>query len=157
MNISDRIKRYRKACGLSQEQLADAIGVSPLAVSNWEVDEEKPDFGNLIALSRVFGISTDSLLIGIESRAPDSVVASIDSSAIAPDVMDVDEEPEISEDEELGQISLEFVPPEIEQFEQRRPVPTNKKSKANVALVAGVVGVIAVIGGILAVVRHRSD
>ena len=38
MNISDRIQSLRKSKGITQEQLADAVGVSRQAVSKWEAD-----------------------------------------------------------------------------------------------------------------------
>ena len=43
MNIADRIQKLRKAKGISQEQLADVVGVSRQAVSKWESGQSIPD------------------------------------------------------------------------------------------------------------------
>ena len=43
MNIADRIQNLRKARGISQEELADKIGVSRQAVSKWESEQSTPD------------------------------------------------------------------------------------------------------------------
>lgn len=66
MNLSDRIQSLRKAAGLSQEELADRIGVSRQAVSKWESEQSAPDLDKIILLSECFGVTTDYLLKGIE-------------------------------------------------------------------------------------------
>ena len=70
MNIetANRLLQYRKKMGLSQEELADKIGVSRQAVSKWERAEASPDTDNLIELSKVYGVSLDEMLRG-ESEA----------------------------------------------------------------------------------------
>ncbi|MGI6174639.1 MAG: helix-turn-helix domain-containing protein [Christensenellales bacterium] len=62
MNIGERIQQLRKASGLSQEQLAEMIGVSRQAISKWETDQSSPELEKVLALSKVFSISTDELL-----------------------------------------------------------------------------------------------
>ena len=64
MNIADRIQSLRKRQGLSQEELADSVGVSRQAVSKWERAESAPDTDNIIALARLYGTSLDELLLG---------------------------------------------------------------------------------------------
>ncbi len=66
MNIADRIQNLRKTKGLSQEQLADAIGVSRQAVSKWESDQTTPDLEKIVLMSELFEVTTDYLLKGIE-------------------------------------------------------------------------------------------
>lgn len=66
MNIADRIQRLRKAKGISQEELADRIGVSRQAVSKWESEQSTPDIEKIILLSDYFEVTTDYLLKGIE-------------------------------------------------------------------------------------------
>lgn len=66
MNLSDRIQALRKAAGLSQEQLAEKIGVSRQAVSKWESEQSAPDLDKIILLSEHFGVTTDYLLKGVE-------------------------------------------------------------------------------------------
>ena len=66
MIIADRIQNLRKTKGLSQEQLADAIGVSRQAVSKWESEQATPDLEKIILMSEYFEVTTDYLLKGIE-------------------------------------------------------------------------------------------
>ena len=66
MNVADRIQNLRKAKGISQEQLADVIGVSRQAVSKWESEQTTPDLEKIILMSEYFDVTTDYLLKGIE-------------------------------------------------------------------------------------------
>ena len=66
MNIADRIQHLRKVEGLSQEELADAVGVSRQAVSKWESEQSLPDIDKVVILSDLFGVTTDYILKGIE-------------------------------------------------------------------------------------------
>lgn len=66
MNLADRIQHLRKAKGISQEELADKIGVSRQAVSKWESEQSVPDIEKIILLSDYFETTTDFLLKGIE-------------------------------------------------------------------------------------------
>lgn len=66
MNISDRIQSLRKAKGITQEQLADAVGVSRQAVSKWEAEQSAPDLERVVAMAEYFDVTTDYLLRGIE-------------------------------------------------------------------------------------------
>ena len=66
MNLADRIQSLRKAKGISQEQLADQIGVSRQSVSKWESEQSTPDLDKIILLSDFFDVTTDYLLKGIE-------------------------------------------------------------------------------------------
>lgn len=77
MNIAERIQHLRKTKGISQEQLADDIGVSRQAVSKWESIQSVPDIDRIILLADYFNVSTDYILRGIESNKPDSRVFSI--------------------------------------------------------------------------------
>lgn len=69
MTIADRIQSLRKAKGISQEELADKIGVSRQAVSKWESEQSSPDLEKVILLSDYFEVTTDFLLKGIEPTA----------------------------------------------------------------------------------------
>ena len=66
MNIANRIQHLRKTKGISQEELADKIGVSRQAVSKWESEQSIPDIEKIILLSDYFETTTDFLLKGIE-------------------------------------------------------------------------------------------
>lgn len=63
---ADRLFQYRKANGYSQEELASKIGVSRQAISKWERGESSPDTDNLIALARLYGVTIDELINGID-------------------------------------------------------------------------------------------
>lgn len=71
MNIetANRLLQYRKESGLSQEELAEKIGVSRQAVSKWERSEASPDTDNLIRLAEIYGITLDELLTGKKPEA----------------------------------------------------------------------------------------
>ena len=69
MNIktANRLCELRKAHNLSQEELAEKLGVSRQAVSKWERSESSPDTDNLIQLAALYNISLDELLNGKEA------------------------------------------------------------------------------------------
>ncbi len=60
--FADKLRRHRKMLGLTQEEVADRIGVSAQAVSKWETGECLPDVYNLEALCRLYALSLDILL-----------------------------------------------------------------------------------------------
>ena len=62
MTFGEKLLKLRKEQGLSQEGLAEKLSVSRQAVSRWENEGILPDCGNLLELSRLFGVSTDYLL-----------------------------------------------------------------------------------------------
>jgi len=62
MSLGEKIQQLRKARGMSQEQLADTLNVSRQAISKWETDQSSPEIEKILALSRVFSVSTDELL-----------------------------------------------------------------------------------------------
>ena len=64
MNIADRIQNLRKLRGISQEQLADRLGVSRQTISKWESEQSAPDMEKIILLSDYFEVTTDYLLNG---------------------------------------------------------------------------------------------
>lgn len=65
MNIADRIQHLRKSKGMSQEELANELGVSRQAISKWENEQSIPDIEKIILLSNFFETTTDFLLKGI--------------------------------------------------------------------------------------------
>ncbi len=64
MTLGERIRRYRGREGLSQEALAERVGVSRQAVSKWETDAAMPELDKLAALARALGVTADQLLNG---------------------------------------------------------------------------------------------
>lgn len=69
MTIGKRVAQLRRAKGLTQEELASRLGVSPQAVSKWENDQTCPDISLLLPLSRLLGVTTDELLSGSQESA----------------------------------------------------------------------------------------
>ncbi|MNO60473.1 transcriptional repressor DicA [compost metagenome] len=62
MKFQDKLQILRKEKGLSQEKLAEIIGVSRQAVAKWELGQSYPDMMNLIAISQLFHMSMDRLV-----------------------------------------------------------------------------------------------
>jgi len=64
MTIEERIQELRKRKGLSQEQLAEMLGVSRQAVSKWENGQSLPEVEKLITMGELFGVTIDYILKG---------------------------------------------------------------------------------------------
>ena len=62
MTFGEKLLKLRKESALSQEELAEKLGVSRQAVSRWENEGVLPDGLNLLGISKLFGVSTDYLL-----------------------------------------------------------------------------------------------
>lgn len=62
MRFEEKIVELRKQRGLSQEELAEQLGVSRQAVSRWELGSTMPDIPNLLQLCELFGVSADYLV-----------------------------------------------------------------------------------------------
>jgi len=62
LNISENLKRLRKLRGITQEDLAEFIGVSFQAISKWERGDGYPDITSLPVLANYFGVSVDELI-----------------------------------------------------------------------------------------------
>ena len=68
MTLEEQIKYYRKQAGLSQEKMAEKIGVSRQAITKWENGTGTPDIANLMAIANLFQISVDELLSNEKSE-----------------------------------------------------------------------------------------
>ena len=62
MSFADRLKEYRKDRGLSQEDLADRLGVSRQAIGKWEQGQSYPEVEKLLSLCHVLNVSLDTLM-----------------------------------------------------------------------------------------------
>ena len=62
MKFCDKLQKIRKENNVTQEQLADKLGVSRQAVSKWESDQAYPDTEKLIQISKIFNVSLDELI-----------------------------------------------------------------------------------------------
>lgn len=71
--FTDILKDLRKQKHVTQIQLAEAIGVSPGNVGDWESGKSRPNYGALISLSKFFGVSAD-VLLGIDDSVEERQV-----------------------------------------------------------------------------------
>ena len=62
IELANRLYDYRKQSGLSQEELAEKLGISRQSVSKWERAESCPDTDNLIELAKIYNVSLDELV-----------------------------------------------------------------------------------------------
>ena len=66
-SLGEALKENRIRCQMTQEFVAETIGVSRQAVSKWENGTSEPNTSNLMALARLYGIPAEDLLKGVES------------------------------------------------------------------------------------------
>ena len=111
IQIANRLATLRRQHNLSQEQLAEQLGISRQAVSKWERAESSPDTDNLIALAQLYKVSLDRLLEMDEESACDEQFAREDrarqAAEAAPETPDaVAPDPQTAE----GNASIEESP-----------------------------------------------
>ena len=70
MNFGDKLKQYRLQEGMSQEQLAEKIGVSRQAITKWETKRGLPDVENMIILAELFKLTLDELILEEVKKQP---------------------------------------------------------------------------------------
>ena len=70
MNLGERIKTCRQKAGMSQEKVAELMGVSRQAVTKWEIGQSAPNTENLFNLAEIFGTTVDFLLSTEEASKP---------------------------------------------------------------------------------------
>lgn len=75
MNFSEKLKEIRKKEGISQEQLAEKIGVSRQAITKWENGKGLPDVENMVIIATIFKTTIDELLMdSVTKEAPETSV-----------------------------------------------------------------------------------
>ncbi len=72
MTLEEQIRNYRKQAGMSQEKMAELIGVSRQAITKWENGTGTPDIANLVAIAELFQISLDELLLNVKKEKKQS-------------------------------------------------------------------------------------
>lgn len=65
-SLGEILKHHREECKMTQEFVAEAIGVSRQAVSKWENGTSDPSTSNLLAIAKLFNISAEDLLNEVE-------------------------------------------------------------------------------------------
>ncbi len=121
MTISEKILKLRKEKGLSQEALAEKLGVSRQSVSKWETSGVLPDIDNIVAMSELFGVSTDFLLKSDEGE-PLAEIISEETEDIPCN------EPEILHETEAPE-EIEYIPAEPQK-------PKKNKKKIGIRITA---------------------
>ena len=71
LSFGHTIKELRIKRGLSQEKLAEHLGVAPQSISKWERNEGYPDITFLIPLAEFFDVSLDTLMLQTRNDLPD--------------------------------------------------------------------------------------
>lgn len=82
MEFNNKLYNLRKQRGLSQEELANRLNVSRQTISKWEVGESTPDMEKLVALSDLFEISLDELVM-------DKIPAHVGETSSKSDIVNV--------------------------------------------------------------------
>ena len=90
MEFNNRLYQLRKQRGFSQEELASRLNVSRQTVSKWEVGDSTPDMEKLVAMSALFDVSLDQLVLGKEAPqaevpAKSELVSIINEKVLTPD------------------------------------------------------------------------
>ena len=70
-SLGEVLRDHRVRCKMTQEFVAESLGVSRQAVSKWETGTADPSTSNLLALAKLFGVSAEELLRSVEARAPE--------------------------------------------------------------------------------------
>ena len=66
-NVGVKIQQHRLRCRLSQEALAEKLGVTRQSVSKWELGQSLPEIDKIVDMSRLFNVTTDELLIASQT------------------------------------------------------------------------------------------
>ena len=69
-SLGETIREHRSRCRMTQEFVAESLGVSRQAVSKWESGASDPSTSNLLALAKLFGVSAEELLHGVCGEHP---------------------------------------------------------------------------------------
>lgn len=67
-SLGEALKQHRVQCGMTQEFVAERLGVSRQAVSKWENGTSDPSTSNLLALARLYGVSAEALLKEVQEQ-----------------------------------------------------------------------------------------
>ena len=65
--LAEVLKEYRYSCKMTQEFVADSLGVSRQAVSKWESGASEPTMSNLIALAKLYGTTVEEIVSQVRS------------------------------------------------------------------------------------------
>ena len=103
-----RIRDYRKACGLSQSDLAARLGKSTSTISSYETDAKSIPVDSLIPLAEAFGITIDELIYGDNFEAVSVKNLSSNEKQIVSDLIRVVQSKQITSEEEKLEILVKI-------------------------------------------------
>lgn len=83
MKLSENLRIYREASRLSQDEVAEALGISRQTISNWENEKTEPDIRSLAALAKLYGKTMEELLYGDSKETPEKRAS--DPAEVAPE------------------------------------------------------------------------
>ena len=72
-SLGEALKENRLRCQMTQEFVAETLGVSRQSVSKWENGTSDPNTSNLLALAKLYGVSAENLLKCLETPSPDGI------------------------------------------------------------------------------------
>ena len=67
-SLGETLKEHRVRCHMTQEFVAERLGVSRQAVSKWETGSAEPSTSNLLALAKLYGVSPEEFLKSVETK-----------------------------------------------------------------------------------------
>ena len=70
--LGDNIRKHRKLNNMSQDELAEKLNVTRQSISLWETGQTQPSLENIVALAKLFKVSTDELLVSDRTDLPPS-------------------------------------------------------------------------------------
>ena len=73
MTLGRKIQEIRVSRGMSQEEFGEMLGATRQTVSKWELDQAVPDIRKIVAISRLFCVSTDDLLVNVTNFEKEGV------------------------------------------------------------------------------------
>ncbi|MEC1824053.1 helix-turn-helix transcriptional regulator [Bacillus paralicheniformis] len=70
--LGDRLRELRESRKLTQDQLAEVLGISRGTYAHYEINKRKPDYDMLIKIADYYNVSTDYLLRGVDQKEQDN-------------------------------------------------------------------------------------
>lgn len=152
-----KLKEFRTARGISQQELAELVGVSRQTISKWENDIVQPSAGNLKCLSQVLQLPLEAFLRD-DWKPPEQ--QAVEVVAILPETpQDTDAEPAATPAETPPDIDAEPAATPTEEPPEsvdEVPLPCSRHYRLWVAL-ASVITIIGIIAGVISFNRRGDD
>lgn len=119
MQLNEKLSMLRKNNNYSTRELAEKLGVSQSSISLWEKGDRKPDFGKIVKLANIYGVSTDYLL-GTRSQGVKSKLSTLNEQRNL-----------ISSEINMIQIELEQLNAQIDYYQKNLEENRNYRYKIN--------------------------